>query len=125
MKIIRIASCLVLSALGILAGCDEQKAPQTKQAMAFPPSPVSVITTVAEPLPINPTQFMTSAMRYCGSNWFTNADAALMADLVRTGALDLSPWEPRVYLLERVNDALSDIKQRPGGFVNVVVNPWL
>jgi membrane fusion protein (multidrug efflux system) len=50
MKIVRIAACLVLSALGILAGCDEKKAPQ--QAMAFPPSAVSVITTVAEPLPI-------------------------------------------------------------------------
>jgi membrane fusion protein (multidrug efflux system) len=52
MKIIRIASFIALSALGILAGCDEQKASENKQAMAFPPSPVSVITTVAEPLPI-------------------------------------------------------------------------
>jgi membrane fusion protein (multidrug efflux system) len=50
MKIVRIASCIVLSALGILAGCDEKKAPQ--QAFAFPPSAVSVITTVSEPLPI-------------------------------------------------------------------------
>lgn len=83
------------------------------------------VGALAEPLPINPTQFMTSAMRYSGSNWFTNAEAALMADMVRTGALDLSSWEPRVYLLERVNDALADIKERPGGFVNIVVDPWL
>lgn len=81
------------------------------------------IGALAEPLAINPTQFMTAALRYTGSNWFTNAEAALMADMVRTGALDLSPWETRAYPLERVNDALADIKQRPGGFVNMVVRP--
>lgn len=52
MKISRIASCVLLSAIGLLAGCEEQKAPENKQAMVFPPSAVSVITTVAEPLPI-------------------------------------------------------------------------
>lgn len=81
------------------------------------------IGALAEPMPIHPTQFMTAALRYTGSNWFTNAEAALMAEMVHTGALDLSPWETRTYPLDRVNDALSDIKQRPGGFVNMVVQP--
>lgn len=81
------------------------------------------VGALAETLPINPTQFMTSAMRYTGSNWFTNAEAALMADMVQTGALDLSPWEPRIYPLEQTNQALADIKERPGGFVNMVVAP--
>jgi membrane fusion protein, multidrug efflux system len=40
----------LLCALSLLAGCEEKKAPQ--QAFTFPPSAVSVITTVAEPLPI-------------------------------------------------------------------------
>jgi alcohol dehydrogenase len=83
------------------------------------------VGALAEPMPINPTQFMTSGMRYTGSNWFTNAEAALMADMVRTGALDLSPWEPRVYPLDKTNQALADIKNRPGGFANLVVNPGL
>jgi D-arabinose 1-dehydrogenase-like Zn-dependent alcohol dehydrogenase len=79
------------------------------------------IGALAEPLALNPTQFMTGALQYRGSNWFTNAEAALMADMVRTGALDLSPLEPRVYPLEQVNQALADIRERPGGFQNFVV----
>lgn len=81
------------------------------------------IGALAEPLPLNPTQFMTSALRYHGSNWFTNEEATLMAEMVRAGALDLSSWEPRVYPLAGINDALEDIKARPGGFVNMVVAP--
>jgi membrane fusion protein (multidrug efflux system) len=50
MKINRVVSYVLLCALGLLASCEEKKAPQ--QAFAFPPSAVSVITTVAEPLPI-------------------------------------------------------------------------
>ena len=79
------------------------------------------IGALAEPLALNPTQFMTGALQYRGSNWFTNADAALMADMARVGALDLSHLEPRVYRLEQVNEALADIRQRPGGFLNFVV----
>jgi membrane fusion protein (multidrug efflux system) len=50
MKINHFASGLVILAAGMLAGCDEQKAPQ--KPMAFPPSAVAIITTAAEPLPI-------------------------------------------------------------------------
>jgi alcohol dehydrogenase len=81
------------------------------------------VGALAEPLPLNPTQFMTSAMQYRGSNWFTNAEASRVADMARTGALDLSHWEPRVYPLDGVNQALADIKDRPGGFANLVVAP--
>jgi alcohol dehydrogenase len=66
---------------------------------------------------------MTGALQYRGSNWFTNAEAAPMADMVRVGALDLSPLKPRAYPLEQVNQALSDIKERSGGFQNFVVTP--
>ncbi|HEX9462563.1 MAG TPA: alcohol dehydrogenase catalytic domain-containing protein [Alphaproteobacteria bacterium] len=81
------------------------------------------IGALAETLPIHPTQFMTSAMRYSGSNWFTKAEAALVAEMVQTGVLDLTPWEARVYPLDGVNQALAGIKDRPGGFVNMVVAP--
>ncbi len=82
------------------------------------------IGALAEKLPLNPTQFMTSAMGYRGSNWFTPAEGALMAEMAATGVLDLSPWVARVYPLEGVNQALADIRdERPGGFVNVVVAP--
>ena len=81
------------------------------------------IGALAEPLALNPTQFMTSRMRYRGSNWFSNEEAALMAEMAETGVLDLSPWIPRIYPLDGVNQALADIKERPGGFVNMVVAP--
>ena len=82
------------------------------------------IGALAEPLPLNPTQFMTTGKQYRGSNWFSNEEGALMAEMARVGALDLSPWEPRTYPLAGVNDALRDIRdERPGGFVNLVVAP--
>ena len=79
------------------------------------------IGALAEPLTLNPTQFMTGALQYRGSNWFTNAEAALMAEMARVGALDLSPLKPRVYPLEQVNRALTEIRERPGGLQNFVV----
>src|SRR6266508_5675210 len=79
------------------------------------------IGALAEPLALSPTQLMTGALQYRGSNWFTNAEAALMADMVRVGALDLSLLKPRIYPLGQVNQALTDIKERPGGFQNFVV----
>ncbi|HEY1363845.1 MAG TPA: zinc-binding dehydrogenase [Xanthobacteraceae bacterium] len=81
------------------------------------------IGALAEPLALNPTQFMTGALQYRGSNWFTNAEAARMADMARVGALDLTPLEPRVYPLEEVNRALAEIRERPGGLQNFVVTP--
>lgn len=82
------------------------------------------IGALAEPLPLVPTQFMTAGKQYRGSNWFTNEEAALMAEMARVGALDLGPWEPRIYPLAGINEALKDIReQRPGGFANLVVAP--
>jgi threonine dehydrogenase-like Zn-dependent dehydrogenase len=46
-----------------------------------------------------------------------------MADMVRAGVLDLSPIKSQVFPLDRVNQALETIKERPGGFTNIVVNP--
>ena len=46
-----------------------------------------------------------------------------MAEMARSGAADLSPIEPRVHPLDKVNEALAEVKERPGGFVNIVVAP--
>ena len=46
-----------------------------------------------------------------------------MAEMARCGAADLNRIEPRVYPLERVNEALAEVGKRPGGFVNIVVAP--
>jgi alcohol dehydrogenase len=83
------------------------------------------IGALTERLPIEPLKFMTSRLQFKGSNWFTTGEAELMAEMVRTGVLDLSPLITQPYPLERVNDALEAVKARPGGFVNIVVNPNL
>ena len=81
------------------------------------------IGALSEPLAIQPMRFMTSRIGLRGSNWFTTGEGQLMAEMAARGVLDLSHLEPRPFPLERVNDALDAIKARPGGFVNIVVNP--
>ena len=81
------------------------------------------IGALSEPLPLEPMKFMTARTQFRGSNWFTTGEAQLMADMAGVGVLDLGKLVSRSYPLERVNDALADIKQRPGGFTNIVVRP--
>lgn len=58
-----------------------------------------------------------------GSNWITDAELDDMIKLVGNGLIDISTWETAAYPLEKVNDAHRYASGRPGGFVNVVVNP--
>lgn len=81
------------------------------------------IGALTEPLPIEPMRFMTSRLHLQGSNWFTTGEGQLMAEMANSGALDLSHLTPQAYPLAQVNDALEAVKARPGGFVNIVVNP--
>ena len=81
------------------------------------------IGALTEPLQIEPFQFMNSRLHFQGSNWFTPGEGQLMAEMARVGVLDLSHLTPQPYPLDRVNDALEAVKKRPGGFVNIVVNP--
>ena len=46
-----------------------------------------------------------------------------MADMAGVGVLDLSVLKTHAYPLDGVNDALAEVKTRPGGLVNIVVNP--
>jgi hypothetical protein len=39
------------------------------------------------------------------------------------GVLDLSALPTRAHPLDDVNDALAEVKRRPGGQVNIVVHP--
>ena len=81
------------------------------------------IGALSEPLAIQPMRFMTARIGLRGSNWFTTGEGQLMAEMAGSGVLDLSQLEPRAFPLDGVNDALEAIKARPGGFVNIVVNP--
>jgi threonine dehydrogenase-like Zn-dependent dehydrogenase len=81
------------------------------------------IGALTEPLTIEPIRFMTSRLQFRGSNWFTTGEGQLMAEMAKVGVLDLSKLRTHAYPLAQVNDALAEVQTRPGGFVNIVVNP--
>ncbi len=81
------------------------------------------IGALTEKLAIEPIKFMTNRIRFQGSNWFTTGEGQLMAEMARVGVLDLSKLDTEAFPLDGVNEALARVKQRPGGFTNIVVNP--
>jgi alcohol dehydrogenase len=66
---------------------------------------------------------MDQQKRIIGSIWSTAAECQEMADMVGAGTLDLSPLEHTVYPLAQVNEAISGIAQRNGGFSNYIIAP--
>ncbi len=81
------------------------------------------IGALTEKLEIEPIAYMVKALTFCGSNWFTTAEGQLMAEMAGAGVLDLSALTTRAYPLDGVNDALAEVKTRPGGLINIVVHP--
>jgi D-arabinose 1-dehydrogenase-like Zn-dependent alcohol dehydrogenase len=78
---------------------------------------------VADLLPIDVKWLMDEQVQLIGSNWFTAAQGQEMAEMVRTGVVDLSYLEHRKFPLANVNEAISGLKDRDGGFSNYVVIP--
>lgn len=78
---------------------------------------------VGEALPVNVKWLMDEQVQFIGSNWFTATQGQDMADMVRTGVLDLSYLEHKPFPLERVNEAISGSGGRDGGFTNYLVVP--
>ena len=81
------------------------------------------IGAVAGELPINLHKVMDADMQLSGSAWFTTGEGQEMADMVESGAVDLSVFEHCVYKLEDINTALGLISNRRGGFSNYVICP--
>ena len=81
------------------------------------------IGALTETLEIEPIGYMVKSLQFRGSNWFTTGEGQLMAEMAGVGVLDLLALTTRAYPLDRVNDALAAVKARPGGLVNIVVNP--
>lgn len=78
---------------------------------------------VAEDMPIDMKWLMDEQVQLIGSNWFTATQGQEMADMVATGALDLSYLQHKPFPLERVNEAISGLTDRDGGFSNYLVIP--
>jgi len=81
------------------------------------------IGALTDKLEIEPIAFMVKSLHLRGSNWFTTGEGQLLADMAGAGVLDLSVLQTHAYPLAHVNDALAEVSTRPGGLVNIVVNP--
>lgn len=79
---------------------------------------------VAGRLPVDVKWLMDEQIQLIGSNWFTTAQGQEIADMVATGALDLSYLVTKTFPLSKVNEAISGRgADLDGGFSNYVVNP--
>jgi alcohol dehydrogenase len=81
------------------------------------------VGAVAEPVPLDVHWLMDEQIQLIGSNWFTSAQGQEMAELARSGLLDLSVFEHQRFALDDVNRAISGLQNRNGGFSNYVIVP--
>lgn len=81
------------------------------------------VGALAGGVPVDLHWMMDNNMSLYGSGWFTTEEGEELAALARVGLLDMSAFETQAYPLERVNEAISGIAQRNGGFSNFVVRP--
>ena len=78
---------------------------------------------VADDLSIDVKWLMDEQIQLIGSNWFTTAQGQELAEMVRGGVIDLSYLEHKKFPLSQVNEAISGLKDRDGGFSNYLVMP--
>ena len=71
----------------------------------------------------NTKWWMDNSMELIGSAWLTTAEGMEIADMVRSGTIDLSVLEARTYPLERINEAINGVASGDGGFTNYVLEP--
>ena len=83
----------------------------------------AAVGVVMENLPINGYWLMTNRIGLQGSVWFTTGEGEDMAAMAAAGTLDLSPLEHRIFPLTQVNEALTGMDNRNGGFTNFIVDP--
>jgi threonine dehydrogenase-like Zn-dependent dehydrogenase len=66
---------------------------------------------------------MDQQIEFIGSNWFPMGDALALAEMARSGTLDLSVFNHVRFPLMDVNRALDGSHFRDGGFTNLVIVP--
>ena len=81
------------------------------------------VGAVSEDLPLNMKWLMDEQVQVIGSNWFTPAQGRDLALMAASGVLDLSVLQHHRFMLADVNEAISGLKDRNGGFSNYVVMP--
>jgi alcohol dehydrogenase len=83
------------------------------------------IGAIAGTFPLDIHTMMDQQHTLLGSAWFTAGEGDAMAELSRTGLVDLSIFEHVRYPLHKINEAISGTAARNGGFSNFVVMPEL
>lgn len=73
-------------------------------------------------VPFDVHHMMDQQLTFQGSVWFTAGEGQQMAQIVDAGLVDLSVFENVVFPLEKVNDAISGIENRHGGFSNFIIS---
>ena len=81
------------------------------------------VGSVNEKVPLDVFWMMSNNISFIGSSWFSAEQGQEMADMVETGALDLSFYDNQPYALNDINEAVGDSSDGHGGFTNIVVNP--
>ncbi|MDO5703700.1 MAG: alcohol dehydrogenase catalytic domain-containing protein [Paracoccus sp. (in: a-proteobacteria)] len=81
------------------------------------------IGAIAGPVELDIHYLMDNNMRLYGSAWFTTHEGQEMADMVGSGVVDFSILETQASPLDKVNEAISGIAARHGGFSNFVIHP--
>jgi alcohol dehydrogenase len=73
-------------------------------------------------LPVDVKWWMDEQMELVGSVWFTVAEGYEIAEMVRTGVVDLSVLETRSWPLERINEGISGAANGSGGFTSYLIS---
>lgn len=79
------------------------------------------IGAVAGMVGMNLHSMMDNGQAMEGSGWFTAGEGQDMADMAEIGILDLSVFEHICFPLEKINEAVSELTNRNGGFTNFVI----
>jgi len=78
---------------------------------------------VAEILPLSVHWLMGMNIQLIGNCWFNTGEGQELAEMARTGTLNLAAFEHRRIPLKDVNEALSSLQNEGRGFNNYVVIP--
>lgn len=81
------------------------------------------VGAIAGDVPMDLHTMMDLQQSLTGSCWFTAGEGQDMADMAAAGTLDLSVFEHVSFPLEQVNQAITGIDNRNGGFSNYVIKP--
>lgn len=73
-------------------------------------------------LPVDVKWWMDEQMELIGSVWFTVAEGYEMAEMIRSGTVDLSVLETRSWPLDKINEGISGAANGNGGFTSYLVS---